>query len=181
MSITSIHPSTTGVRSGQSHGLWVFKLGQKPKKMHDLRHACDQKPSHDAVYIDYLSSDAMLLPLKKRAASSQSNCFAKLAKSIQHVANIRVFPAFESQPAVSMRHLGFRHHLAGFPCRPWLPNRKEVVKVARDVILAQGDVQRHTLSQPLNLPKCDPPLFVKPIPELPVAQRVCRYSSLIRG
>lgn len=97
--------------------------------------------------MDYLHPDAQLLPSKKNAAAAaaQSNCFMKLAKSIQAIAQMIVFPKFASQQALSLQHMGFIGHLAG----PGLPNAQDtdIVKAARQTTSAQGSVTQPNLSE----------------------------------
>ena len=92
----------------------------------------------DAVFLNYSSQEALLLPASTRSASKTYYTFSQAILAIRTITEVLILPNFTSKKCSSLRHFSFTGTFAGLPCRPCLPNPAETSQAVFDYVSRLG-------------------------------------------
>ena len=92
----------------------------------------------DAVFLNYCSPEALMLPASTRSASKTYYTFSQAILAIRTITEVSILPNFSSKKCSSLRHFSFTGTFAGLPCRPCLPNPAETSRAVFDYVSKLG-------------------------------------------
>jgi hypothetical protein len=92
----------------------------------------------EAVFLNYSSKEALMLPLSTRSASKTYYTFSQAILAIRTITGAAILPNLSSKKCSSLRHFSFSGTFAGLPCRPCLPNPGETAQAVYEYVTRLG-------------------------------------------
>ena len=131
-----------------------------------------------SVYVSYRSSEALLLPKTKRAASLQILTFRNLLQNVQTIEKQEFFPHFQESKCKSLQRLGHCCPVAGVPRRPVIPGQDGTIRAVQNYVTSlKGSAALHEV---VYLKDNKPNIHFTTITEQTPQYRFNLYSQYMR-
>ena len=132
----------------------------------------------DAVFLNYSSKEALLLPSSTRSASKTYYTFSQAILAIRTITGTSL-PNFSSKKCSSLRHFSFSGTFAGLPCRPCLPNPADTAQAVYEYVNRLGGA--NTFHLPLSILAAPLPSDSGDITEVSMRERHQCWQRIVTG
>ena len=133
----------------------------------------------EAVFLNYSSKEALLLPSSTRSASKTYYTFSQAILAIRTITGTTILPNFSSKKCSSLRHFSFSGTFAGLPCRPCLPNPADTAQAVYEYVNRLGGA--NTFHLPLSILAAPLPSDSGDITEVSMRERHQCWQRIVTG